>query len=430
MLRPNRIKHFELLLCAVALALTTSGCGKSDLYAWGGSDDAGTDSDTDADWDGLYEAVDILLVVDDSDSMDEEQKILGTSVFSLINGLVNPLPTSGLISGLDDVRVAVISTDMGMSWGGNPYQDGDGWPGTELPCTAMGDDGSFQTYPSDKQINVKDDVITCDETDAQCPSGWSCEGIGGDGIGLCTAPLGNTTIDCPWLSGEWAQTPTSSQVPNPNLGTQVACLTNLGTSGCGFEQHLESSEKALTRFDQLSFVRDEALLAVIIVSDEDDCSLESKSFYYVPEIQNIPQVEVNIACGEHPEYLYPLDGYRDSFIEIKNGNDDAVLFAAIVGVPMADACQGWGDQIQGCLDHEEMQYEYEYINNPFPNTVYYAPACTREVDDVQVTRASPARRIVELALDFGSRGYVFSICNEDWSPAMNELAAVIPLKLN
>ncbi|MBW2278831.1 MAG: hypothetical protein JRF63_15165, partial [Deltaproteobacteria bacterium] len=46
------------------------------------------------------------------------------------------------------------------------------------------------------------------------------------------------------------------------------------------------------------------------------------------------------------------------------------------------------------------------------------------------TRAAPARRLVELALDFGSRGYVFSICNEDWSPAMNELAAVIPLKAN
>lgn len=56
------------------------------------------------------------------------------------------------------------------------------------------------------------------------------------------------------------------------------------------------------------------------------------------------------------------------------------------------------------------------------------PACTREEDDEEVTRAWPGRRFVELAELFGERGYVYSICNGDWSPAMSELAAMIPLK--
>jgi hypothetical protein len=424
-----RTRPATKLLCGALLALAVTGCGRSDLYHWGGSGADAGDTGSVSDWYSLYEAVDILIVVDDSESMDEEQVVLGTSQFSLINGLVNPLPDSGLISGLDDVRVAVVSTDMGMSWGGNPYQEGDGWPTAELPCSASGDNGVFQSYEPGKQIKVKDNVIACDESDSQCPAGWSCEWIDGDGVGECAAPFGDTTVDCPWLSDAWAQTPTPTEVPNPDVATQVACLTSLGTQGCGFEQHLESSKKALTRIDQQAFVRDEALLAVIVVSDEDDCSLETKSFYYSPEIQDEPQLEVNIACGENPEYLYPIDDYRQTFIAIKDGNPGAVLFAAIVGVPPVSACQGWGDDIQGCLDNSAMQHEYdtEYVQG-LGEVVYYAPACTREVGDVEVTRAAPARRLVQLALEFGNRGYVYSICNDDWSAAMNELAAVIPLK--
>lgn len=417
-------------LGALLLALAMPSCGKSDFWRWGGSDaDAGLDTDTESDWVSLYEAVDILLVVDNSDSMDEEQSYLATSQFTLINGLVNPLPMAGLVGGLDDVRVAVISTDMGLSWGDQPYEEGDGWPTTtEVPCSPSGDNGAFQGYGPDKQIKIKDQVIACDESDAQCPSGWTCEGIGGDGVGVCTAPEGETTIDCPWLTGDWAQTPSPTQVPNPYMATQVACLTSLGTAGCGFEQHLQSARKALTRVDQLAFVRDEALLAVLIVSDEDDCSIETNSFFYSPEIQADPMSEVNIACGENPEYLFPAAGYRQAFVDVKGGNPNAVLFAAVVGVPISSACQGWGDEIQGCLDHEAMQHDYEIINDPVPGSVFYKPACTRQVGDTEVTRAAPARRIVELAAEFGSRGYVFSICNDDWSPAMNELAATIPLK--
>jgi len=427
----NRPSRAATLFGALLAALLALGCGKSDFYRWAGSD-AGGDTDTTpgSEWYSLYEAVDFLLVVDNSDSMDEEQKIFGTSQFTLINGLVNPLPNSGLIGGLDDVRVAVVSTDMGLSWGGHPYEEGDGWPASvELPCTANGDNGVFQTYDAGKQIKVQDGVIACHESGAQCPSGWTCTGAGTDGVGLCAAPAGDTTVDCPWLDDDWAQTPSPTEVPNPYVATQVACLTNLGTEGCGFEQHLESADKALNRFDQLGFIRDEALLAVIVVSDEDDCSLESNSLFYEPEIQENSMSEVNIACGEHPEHLYPIDDYRQAFLDVKDGDLSKLLFAAVVGVPIADACQGWGDEIAGCLDHPDMQLEPETVHVPdVGNVVFYAPACTRTAGEVEVTRAAPARRLVQLALDLGSRGFVSSICNDDWSQAMNELAAVIPLK--
>jgi hypothetical protein len=43
-------------------------------------------------------------------------------------------------------------------------------------------------------------------------------------------------------------------------------------------------------------------------------------------------------------------------------------------------------------------------------------------------RAWPGRRFVQMAQLFGARGYLYSICNADWSPAMTDLAAMIPLK--
>jgi hypothetical protein len=422
--------HTAALLVATLVSAAVLCCGRADIYRWAGTG-AGTDGGLGSgpDWASLYEAVDILIVVDDSDSMDEEQVILGTSQFNLINGLVNPLATSGLAAGLDDLRVAVVSTNMGFSWGGNPYEPGDGWPTDPPPeCMGIGDDGKFKSYQTPKQIKVEDDVIACDTSNSQCPFGWLCWNFDPDGVGACSAPGDDSIVDCPALGDDWAETPTPADLPNPFLATQVACLTGLGTQGCGFEQHLQAGSTALTRDDQLGFVRDEALLAVIVVSDEDDCSIASNTLFAEPEIQDLPQLKINIACGEHPEHLYPLAGYREAFLDIKGGNPDAVLFAVVGGVPPVGACQGWGDAIQGCLDHDQMQLTYEIVDDPLGDLWYYEPACTRHDGDVEVTRAVPARRLVELALDFGSRGYVYSICNDDWSPAMNDLAAKIPLK--
>jgi hypothetical protein len=59
-----------------------------------------------------------------------------------------------------------------------------------------------------------------------------------------------------------------------DLATQFSCMAQLGTTGCGFEQHLESVKRALDPGNSTNagFVRDDAFLAVIFVQDEDDCS--------------------------------------------------------------------------------------------------------------------------------------------------------------
>jgi hypothetical protein len=76
-----------------------------------------------------------------------------------------------------------------------------------------------------------------------------------------------------------------------------------------------------------------------------------------------------------------------------------------------------------------MQLVPEYEENPYP-AWFHQPACTRFEGEDEVTRARPGRRFVELAQQFGHRGYVYSICNADWGRAMDDFAALIAAKLD
>jgi len=383
---------------------------------------------------GGFEGVDMLVVVDNSGSMQEEQEILATAFFPLVNALVNPLP-GWPYGAADNVRVAIVSSDMGLQWGGNPYENGDGWPGdTPTGCGSVGDNGEFQTYGSGKTINIQHDVIECDSSASQCPTGWACSATEPSEIGKCQAPGGDGTGQtCPGMASTWAETPTGSgdsAVKNDELAFQVACLSSLGTNGCGFEQQLQAAAVALNKSDQANFVREDALLAVIVVSDEEDCSIESNGLFAVDEIQNLADGRVNIACGNNPDYLYDAKGYKDTIEQVKGGKVGSAVFAAIVGVPPGDGdelseCEGSGDKLQQCLDHPDMELEVIEEGSGSSTAFFFAPACDRWEGDAQVTKARPGRRYVELAQEFKNMGYMYSICRANWSPAMEDIAKLI-----
>jgi hypothetical protein len=383
---------------------------------------------------GGFEGVDMLVVVDDSQSMQEEQEILATAFFPLVNALVNPLPGWDYAAA-DDVRVAIVSSDMGLQWGGHPYETGDGWPNDDLPgaCGSVGDNGTFQTYGSGKAIDIQHDAIPCDGTADQCPIGWTCSASESTEVGLCQAPGGDgTNQTCPGMNATWAETPIGPEdepAENDDLAFQVACLSSLGTEGCGFEQQLQSAAVALKRADQALFVRDESLLAVLVVSDEEDCSIESNELFGVPEIQDQSTGEINVACGRHQELLFGPEGYKTTFEQVKDGKQNAVVFAAIVGVPPGDGdelspCEGPGHELGNCLDHTDMQL-HEVVEGTTSQATFFGPACERYDGDLLITKARPGRRYVEVAEECNNMGYLYSICRENWSPAMEDIAKLI-----
>lgn len=159
-------------------------------------------------------AVDILFVIDNSGSMEEEQEALAASsdqFFPVLEQRLGALP---------DLHVGVISTDAGTG----PGNGGTG-------CSTNGDDGVLRTNG------------TC--------------GIGGNYIIDTDDGDGTRTRNYPGA-----------------LSDAFSCLADLGISGCGFERTLESLRRALNGSNSLNdgFLRDNALLAIYILSDEDDCS--------------------------------------------------------------------------------------------------------------------------------------------------------------
>ncbi|MDD5306500.1 MAG: hypothetical protein PHU25_04185 [Deltaproteobacteria bacterium] len=147
---------------------------------------------------------------------------------------------------------------------------------------------------------------------------------------------------------------------------------------------------------------------------------------------------IAIACGENPQFLFPTSSYYATFRALKGGIADAVVFGAFVGVPYDPAtpgpdqpCEGPGNRISGCLDDARMQHRIVAEGLPDGGSIEtYAPVCTRGPDDAPLVKARPGRRYVELATanppdGFGAAGYVSSICNPDWSPAMRDIAKLI-----
>lgn len=393
---------------------------------------------------GLFDGVDLLVVVDNSSSMAEEQEILATGFFTLINSLTRPLQSAAAnwdYPEVENMRVAVVSSDMGLQYGEERLLSSNA--GLVDSCEDdRGDDGAFLATPTNvTTIEVQSDVIACELNGGQCPSGWTCNAADEDSVGFCVAPAGSSVVNCDNPVGQatadntnptmYAETTSTEAGTNDYLTVQVACLSKQGTEGCGVEQQLEAAVRGLET--HTGFLVETHLLAVVIVSDEEDCSIESEGLFSTTEWQSGAENYLNIACN-YPEaneaYLFSPERYYNKLVTLKNAAS-AVIFAGIVGVPQDSVCQGSGDNIGACLEHEKMQIElgtFETVDG-FEYT-HFKPACERSVGGVEITSARPGRRYVEVAQYFTANSYIYSICNSDWSPAMENIAAIIARQIS
>ncbi|MBN2716558.1 MAG: hypothetical protein JXX14_11945 [Deltaproteobacteria bacterium] len=386
---------------------------------------------------GGFQGVDILVVVDNSSSMREEQAMLATAFFPLVNTLIDPTETSDFAPS-DDVRIAITTTDMGVSYGGHPYTD-DFSP--QAACVdplknGLGDNGAFISGYRTPEVDILENVIPCDADGSQCPTDWTCDVPDGARVGRCVDPDGDGTgQECP-LSPEEQNMSFIPEGYDPKLTAfTVACLADVGIDGCGFEQQLAAGAAGL-RFDD-NFVRKNSLTAVMIVSDEEDCSIESDEWHDLKELKT---TETNVACGRHQDLLTSVKKIRDQYNEIKikkAGNANGMLFAAIVGVPPVAACQGRGNTLGDCLDVSLAEgtvgdpATVERENSTNQVQTYYEFACERkDADGTAITQAYAGTRYVELAQLYGDMSYVYSICNENWSEAMVDVAEMIAENLN
>ena len=196
--------------------------------------------------------VDILFVIDNSGSMGEEQATLAANFASFINVLERPEVEA-------NYRIGITTTDNGNPWCGTT-----GPEAGNLRLTSCRSRPTEFTFDGATVIEAFDEACA-----ALCPEEWTNIEIQPTAIEEQDGEAAR-----PWLE----RTAGVTNLPD-GLSTVQAfqCLAPQGIDGCGFESHLESMYKAIRRSqneseDEYGFHRQGALLAIMLVTDETDCS--------------------------------------------------------------------------------------------------------------------------------------------------------------
>jgi hypothetical protein len=331
--------------------------------------------------------VDLLVMVDNSNSMREEQTNLTANMPTLIDQLTTPPDDDG-VPGPDwqpvsSLHLGVISSDMGTS----------GYPVTTCDNADTGDDGVLQNLPSAS-------VTDCDAT---YPKFLTFE------------------VDSPDL----------------NIGHDFECIATLGTGGCGFEQQLFAVEKALTVHAQAGavndgFLRNEAILAIIVVTDEEDCSVSDPAIFGDDDSLG----PLNLRCYNNPEMVRPYESFVDSILAIKPQHPERIVVAAITGVPsdlvqLTDA-QLTSDDIMTTADFEDILNDSRMVETVDYTTEGGGNRLVPSCDVPGLGIAFPPRRIVSWIKDIdavGNNGLVQSICQADWTDTTRAITRLIASKV-
>jgi hypothetical protein len=330
----------------------------------------------------LNRKIDLLFMVDNSASMTPLQTKLLTQ-FPVFMNVLKMLPTGdGTTMGLPDIHVAVISSDTGPG----KFDLGD------RNCSYLGDGGKFHSTPT----------------------------------GACaTAPL---PADQHYLIASMNQ---GQKNYTGDITDAFTCIAALGDKGCGFEGQLKSVRWALdplnTPDTNVGFLRNDAFLAVILITNEDDCSVPDDSDLVDPtttgvglygplvsyrcnefghlcningSLQNPPRTGVinNIpGCISNETATGKLTKVVDevNFLKGLKLDPSQIFVAAITGPVMPYSIGPDTMGVQSVL-HSCMQNNGEY--------------------------ADPAVRIQQWVEAFGSHGLAETICANSFAPSLMAIA--------
>ena len=206
---------------------------------------------------------------------------------------------------------------------------------------------------------------------------------------------------------------TSPHCPSTLDSTNLDCLYDAetetgilltGNTGCGYERGMEAMKMALE--NQTGFLRKDAILLVVVLSNEEDCGsiqdieegvsgVGGKACYYASKGTD-PE-------GHQVDGLAPVKDYYDFLISLKDGKKGMVKFLAFVGM-------------QDPNDPASTKIEYESTSNGEwkITPVCQMPGCADNCDDddqncLESCTAYPGTRYIELARMFGDYGFADKI---------------------
>ncbi|HJX66889.1 MAG TPA: hypothetical protein VJ860_23405 [Polyangia bacterium] len=393
-------------------------------------------------------AVDILFMVDNSPSMDPKQMALAANFPKMISVL------QSLPGGLPDVHIGVVSSNMGAGNGAMGGNCGNG----------LGDRGLlWGNDPNDMTASVADGS----------PYATNLMASG------CGLNLGQR-----WIEDIQNSDPnTPGRVRNYSTSLQLAdvfsCLARaVGVSGCGEEHQLQATRVALIPQTGINdanngFLRLNAYLAIVLVTDEDDCSASNsnadndKMFDMVNKRDVGATTSLRCAarghlCGGQPIPSYdPAVGYTDTaafsylfsdcsakdqldpshpdhaFLPLYRVQDmidsvnwvkgaqakQKILVSGIVGWPPGPNDTNLPADLQ-----TNPNYRIDKDATSLPasqaNLWDYMPICaipSQKSADGNIYKAYGGLRLKQFIDAFGDKGQVFSICNSDFTNAMIQI---------
>jgi len=273
---------------------------------------------------GLDNQIDVLWVIDNSHSMCQEQVALNRQFEGFVEGLLD-------IGA--DFHIAVVTTDMSS------------------------DPGRLRTAPGSFV--------------ASCPAAENP---------VCPERVG------PVLRLE-DYADSAGSIDQERLGDDFECIASVGTEtggAAGIERGLDAMRLALESDQALNdtpFRRPEAWLAVIFLTDENDCSHSAEFGLNEPA-----------ECEWRRDELTPVSEY-ETFLR-SQGNDSSRIFVAGIIGPDNGLRPDTGDEL--------------------------SPTCNGDLGE-----AFAGYRYSELVEGFGERGVESSICHESVGQALDRISTVI-----
>jgi hypothetical protein len=179
------------------------------------------------------------------------------------------------------------------------------------------------------------------------------------------------------------------------------------------------------------FLRDDAILAVVFVTDEEDCSIpDTSNAIFDAQSTAIPG-EINVRCGlpENQRYLHNVQQRYVAGIKALKpaAYQERIMVASIVGIPVrqnAGATVHTGGSIDRLLARPDMQFKVQ--RNQANTADEPVPTCVSASGDGS---AAPARRFLELSKAFGDNGIASSICEDEYASVMNVLVDRVAAQL-
>lgn len=388
---PLRWRHLRWALCA-AVVPALWACNTRKLKA---PDGAPSQVVQDKILQTQNRKLDLLFMIDDSSSMKPLQNKMAQRLPDFMNALKDPVTGA-----LPDLHVAVITS----SYGAGAYSD---VPNCE-PGPPGDDSGTFQHKPG------------------------------------CGLNAGATYIKA------------SADGTTNNFTGQIqdvfSCIALVGDGGCGFEHQFESMRAAIVRAstpadpDNGGFLRDDAVLGVVMLTNEDDCSVPGDSLLFNTNVSSLadqpplgglwsyrcnefghkceqtlphtadglPKTMTNCVSKENTDGPYHLTPVADFVNFLHMVKPPESLLVAVIGGPYDDATtatyvvksrlaqlKNGGTEMQPEISHSCMSAAGDY--------------------------ADPGVRLLQLvkAVD----GVFLPICAADFTPAMTQIAMSIIKKL-